>query len=238
MLAVLAGTGFYSLGRAVREVKVKTEHGTAAIQRVSLAGEELLFLPRHGKAHTIPPHRINYRANIAALGELGVSGAICVYACGIISKYRPGDIVLAEDFMALWTPATFHDDFSGGMKHADFTMPFSTEMDEKIVEVASANSIPLKKGGIIAATSGPRFETKAEIRALKNMGANLVNMTAGNELALLGEAEIDHAAIAVGTNYAAGIGGGKLRAQDSVETMRGAYADLIALISGFVQETV
>lgn len=238
MLAVIGGSGFYSLGRKIKDVKVTTPYGKAVLSKISFLDEELIFLPRHGKNHTIPPHKINYRANIAALEKIGVTGVLAFYSCGIISKYKPGDIILIDDFIGLWTPATFYDDFSGGIKHVDFTRPFSSEMNDIIKEVAAINKLKLKKGGIVAATPGPRFETKSEVKVLKKLGANLVNMTCGYEMSLLGESEIDSAAIAVASNYAAGISKKPLSAEETLGVMKDAKGKLHTLIEGFLKEVV
>ncbi|MEW6721700.1 MAG: MTAP family purine nucleoside phosphorylase [Candidatus Micrarchaeota archaeon] len=237
MLAVIGGSGFYALGKKISRERIGTEFGDAVVHKVRVLDEDVYFIPRHGEGHSIPPHRINYRANVRALMELGASGVITVHACGAISKYRPSDIALIEDFIGLFCPpATLFDDFSAGMRHRDFTRPFSARMQETLAEVAAVAGVKLKKGGIVATTPGPRFETPAEIRALKRLGANLVSMTAAYEMTLLGEAEIDFASIAVATNYAAGIGKTPLSGEEAVKVMKGAYGHLLALIGGFAEE--
>jgi 5'-methylthioadenosine phosphorylase len=238
MLAVIAGTGVYSLGRKIEDRDVVTPHGIATLEIVKLLGEEVVFLPRHGRNHQTPPHMINYCANIAALEKIGVRGVLSFYSAGIISNYRPGDLVLVDDFIGLWTPATFYDDFSAGMKHADFTEPFSRDMNAILEEVAAVNRIDLKKGGIMAATPGPRFETRSEIRLLRNAGANLVNMTCGYEMALLGESEIDFAAVAVASNYAAGISEKPLSAEETMAVVKESKGKLLTLVQGFMKEIV
>ena len=238
MLGIIGGSGFYALGKKLAETDVLTPYGTAKLQMVSLLGEKLVFIPRHGVRHTLPPHKINYRANIAALKKAGVTGVMAVYASGVISKYKPGDIVLVDDFISLWQHATFYDDFSGGIRHTDFSEPCDMEIRKKLLEVAAVSKVKVKTGGIMACTRGPRFETKAEIRLLKKAGANLVNMTAGYEMALLGEAEIDYAAIAVGTNYATGISKKHLSAEETLGTMHTAYGRLMTLIGNFAGEIV
>jgi 5'-methylthioadenosine phosphorylase len=238
MLGVIGGSGFYSLGKKLAETDVLTPYGTAKLQMVSLLGEKMVFIPRHGVKHTLPPHKINYRANIAALKKANVTGVISIYASGVIAKYKPGDLILVDDFIGLWSPATFYDDFNAGIKHTDFTIPCSAEMRKDLQEVAGVSKIALKTGGIIACTHGPRFETRAEVKLLKKVGANLVNMTAGYELALLGEAEIDCAAIAVGTNYAAGISKKPLSAEETLDVMDKAHSKLVSLIGNFAQEIV
>ncbi|MBI5227425.1 MTAP family purine nucleoside phosphorylase [Candidatus Micrarchaeota archaeon] len=236
MFAIIGGTGFYKLGKRVEELDVLTHYGTARLSVVSFAGEKIVFIPRHGEKHELPPHKINYRANIAALKKIDVRGVISVYSAGVISKYKPGDMVMLDDFIGLWTPITFHEDFFGGMKHADFSSPFSKELGEKIQEVSSVGKLGLKKGGIIATTPGPRFETKSEVKMLRKMGANLVNMTAAYEMSLLGEAEIDFAAIAVASNYAAGISKKPLKAEETLQVMAKAKTKVENLISGVLEE--
>lgn len=238
MLAVIAGTGFYSLGKKLEELEVVTPFGVAGVQRVSLLEEEMLFIPRHGPGHTIPPHKINYRANVYALRKLGATGALTIHAAGIISKFRPADLVFIDDFISFWSPCTFYDSFAAGMTHANFSAPFSADMRKRLVEVSAAAKVKIKSGGIIATTPGPRYETRAEVKALKKLGANLVGMTAGYELALLGESEIDFAAIAVGTNYAAGISKKPVHSEGVMTAMRSAYGKLTTLIGGFAQEIV
>lgn len=238
MLAVIGGTGFYKLGRRIGERDVITPHGIATVELISLAGREMVFLPRHGKDHTIAPHKINYKANIAALEELGVTGVLSFYSSGIMAKYKPGDLVLIDDFIGLWTPATLYDDFAGGMKHIDFTEPFDKKMKTILQGVATVTKTNLKKGGIIAATRGPRFETKTEIKLLKKAGANLVNMTCGYEMAVLGESEIDFASVAIAANYAAGVSKKPLSAEETLEVSNKATGKLLTLIQGFVKEVV
>lgn len=236
MLAIIAGTGLYKLGKRICDHKVETRHGKAEISEISLAGKRALFLPRHGRSHTIPPHMVNYHANIMALRELGATGVITLHAAGIISGYRPGDLILIDDFIGLFSPATFFDDFTEGMRHKDFTEPFSKELRDLITEVAKANRIKLREGGVIATTRGPRFETKAEVRFLGMCGANLLSMTSGYEMSLLGETEIDFASIAIGSNYAAGISDRPLDEEEVLAESAKAGGDLAALISGTLKE--
>lgn len=219
MLAFIGGSGFYNLGKKVQKHNIETEYGDVVLQEVELAGEKLLFLPRHGEQHSVPPHKINYKANIAALKEMNVSAVFSVYASGVISEFKPGELVLVDDFISPWIQSTFYDDFSKGVKHTDFTNPFYKKMQQDLLEISVKKDISLKRGGIIATTFGPRFETKAEIKALKTMGANLVNMTCGHEAPLIGEMNIPQVAIAVATNYACGVSNKPLTAEEVFETL-------------------
>lgn len=230
MLAIIGGSGFYNLGREMQEENVITPFGIVAVYRTTIGGSEVFFIPRHGKNHELPPHKINYRANIYALKKLGTTAAFATYAAGIISRYKPGDLILIDDFIGFNSPITLFDSFAGGMKHVDFSQPFEKEFVNAVLEAAVAAKVKLKKGGIIAATHGPRFETRAEIKALKRMGANLVSMTAGYEITLMREAEIDFAAVAVGANYATGISKKQLTVSEIMNRMTAAKADVNALV--------
>ena len=205
MLGVITGAGLYSIGKVKEKKTVKTDYGIASVLKTKVHDEDVLFIPRHGEQHTIAPHKINYKANMRALYELGATAIFSVYAAGAISQYKPRDFVLLEDFIGLSTPITYFDDFSYGMNHTDFSQPFNSEFSALVEEVSAANKIKLQKGGVIATTIGPRVETKAEVKALAVMGANLVSMTSAYEITLAHELEIDFAAIAVVSNYACGV---------------------------------
>ncbi|VVC01260.1 putative 6-oxopurine nucleoside phosphorylase [uncultured archaeon] len=204
MLGIIGGTGIYSLGK-FRERDVNTPYGFAQVFMGKIGTSECAFIPRHGKDHRYPPHKVNYRANIWALNEVGVEGVLATYAVGIMSKYKPGDLVAAEDFMGFNAPITFYEDFRAGAKHIDFSEPYSKGMRARLLSAAKSAGTQVKGGGIIATTHGPRFETRAEIRALEKMGANLVSMTNAYEATLLHELEIPCAGLCIATNYACGV---------------------------------
>ncbi|MBU1166501.1 MTAP family purine nucleoside phosphorylase [Candidatus Micrarchaeota archaeon] len=233
--AVIAGSGFYNLGKKICEHTIETQYGTVVLHEVELNGKKLIFLPRHGEKHAIPPHKINYKANIAALKKMNVSSVFCVYASGIISDYEPGDLIIVDDFINFWMPSTFYDDFSSGVKHTDFTEPFDKKLQTTLVDVAKQKGIEIKKKGIIATTFGPRFETKAEISALKNMNANLVNMTCGHETPLIHELGIPQIAIAVGTNYACGISKKQLTQEEVFEALEKRKKDVVSLLEELIK---
>jgi 5'-methylthioadenosine phosphorylase len=222
MLGIIGGSGLYSLGEAELE-KVGTPYGEveAHIAELPGAGGRMLFVPRHGKGHEAPPHKVNYRANVWAMKEAGVAGVLAFYAAGIIGKYSPGDLVLLDDFLGFGVSATFYDEFKGGkVVHADMGEPYDSGLSGVVEGAAKECGVVLEKGGIIATTPGPRFETKAEVAALGGMGANLVNMTSAYEAALCGELGVPLCGIAVGTNYACGVKGkGRLTHEEVLECM-------------------
>jgi 5'-methylthioadenosine phosphorylase len=238
MLGIIAGSGFYSLGSQMKSKIVETDYGEVEVFESVVSGETVVFIPRHGKDHCTPPHKVNYKANVSAFSKLGVEKVISVYSAGILADYEPGDIVFADDFIGLFTPATFFDDFSQGMRHVDFSNPFSSKMQEHLLESASVNKVKLKKGGVIVTTPGPRFETKAEVRFLKTTGANLVSMTSGYEMTLLGEAGFEFASIIVATNYGAGISNKPLDHEEVISEMKNATEKVEKIIADFLKASV
>ncbi len=236
MLAIIGGSGFYQLGKKIEDIDVTTPYGITAFERVKLFKKEIVFLARHGKDHRYPPHMVNYRANIYALKKIGATAAFATHACGILSKYTPGDIVMLTDFIGLGTPITFYDDFSAGMRHTDFTEPYNKELQDTIFACARYNKIPIKKDGIVVTTTGPRYETKAEVRHLKKTGANLVSMTASYEATLMKEMEIPFAAIAICTNKATGLQKKQLNQEEILEVMSKTKLKISTLVNELSKE--
>jgi len=233
MVGIIGGSGIYSLGKMKTEI-VETPYGKVKVCAGEIGGEEIVFIPRHGEEHGAPPHKVEYKANLWAMKEKKVEEIIAFYAAGIIERYKPGDMVLLEDFIGFFSPITYFDKFEGEIKHADMSEPYSWELAEDANNAAKRAGIVLKEGGIIATTTGPRFETKAEVMVLKNMGANLVNMTSAYEAILAGELGLSICGIAVGTNYAAGIGGKeKLTHKEVLECMEESNEKIKKIISAF-----
>jgi 5'-methylthioadenosine phosphorylase len=213
MLAIIGGSGLTRLSTlavAHREV-VRTPYGepSSALLYGQIVGRDVIFLARHGHGHTIPPHRVNYRANLWALKERGASAILAVASVGgIAPEYRPGDLVLPHQLIDYTSgrEATFFDGSDRVVIHVDFTKPYSQRLREHCLAAASAAGIALRDGGVYAAVSGPRLETAAEIDRLERDGATMVGMTGMPEAALSRELVLDYAAIAVVVNPAAGRG--------------------------------
>lgn len=218
MIGIIGGSGFYSLLNDSEEIRKETPYGEAVLYRGMINSTEVFFIPRHGKEHTIPPHMVNYRANIWALKDVGVKKLFATYACGIISEFTVGDLILSSDLIAFHLCITFFDDFKEGLKHKDFTNIFENSFKRKVMAISKDIGINVKDGGIVATTFGPRFETKSEINALKILGANLVSMTHAYESILAHELDMEHVALCIGTNYAAGISE-KLSHEEVLEVM-------------------
>jgi 5'-methylthioadenosine phosphorylase len=212
MLAIIGGTGLTRLSTlavAHREV-VRTPYGepSSALLFGQIAGREAVFLARHGHGHTIPPHRVNYRANLWALHERGAKAVLAVASVGGIRGAAPGDLILPHQLID-YTHGRETTYFDGGDRrvvHVDFTHPYSPELRSACLAAAKTSGIALAGGGVYGAVSGPRLETAAEIDRMDRDGATLVGMTGMPEAALARELELPYAAIAVVVNHAAGRG--------------------------------
>jgi 5'-methylthioadenosine phosphorylase len=213
MLAVIGGSGMSDLPgmSELRHVAARTAYGepSAALAFGRIDGREVVFLARHGEAHSIAPHEINYRANIQALKEAGVREIVAVAAVGGIRReFGPGALVVPSQIIDYtWgRRSTFFEGAGAKVTHIDFTEPYTAVLRARILAAARASGEAVADGGVYAATQGPRLETAAEITRLERDGADLVGMTGMPEAALAREAGIDYAAIAVVANHAAGRG--------------------------------
>src|SRR5690242_14603541 len=213
MLAIIGGSGLTRLSTlavAHREV-VRTPYGepSSALLFGQIGARDVVFLARHGHGHTIPPHRVNYRANLWALKQRGVGTILAVASVGgIAPSYRPGDLVLPHQLIDYTSgrETTFFDGSDRVVIHVDFTEPYSPALRAHCLAAAGAGAIAVHDGGVYAAVSGPRLETAAEIDRLERDGATMVGMTGMPEAALARELGLDYAAIAVVVNQAAGRG--------------------------------
>jgi 5'-methylthioadenosine phosphorylase len=167
-----------------------------------------MFIARHGHGHTIPPHRVNYRANLWAVRERGADAVIAVASVGGIGACRPGDLVLPDQLIDYTSgrATTFFDGGDSHVVHVDFTHPYTPELRHRCLCAARAAGIPLKDGGVYGAVNGPRLETAAEIDRLERDGATLVGMTGMPEAVLARELGLPYAVICVVVNHAAGRG--------------------------------
>ncbi len=210
-LALIAGTGFYDLPNLTdrNERLVDTKYGQAKVVEGRLGDIELVFLTRHGSGHTIPPHMINYRANIKALQDLGVSSVIAVNVVGGVDPtLKPGDLTLIDDFID-YTSGRINTFFDGGdefgVQHIDMTNVYDKKIQAALLASATSLGISLRTGAVYAGFNGPRFETPAEIRMVAQAGGTVVGMTGCPEAALAREIALPYAAIALIVNPAAGL---------------------------------
>lgn len=209
-LAIIGGTGALDLFDVLEERRVDTPYGrpSAALARVRLPGGEAWFLARHGRPHRIPPHRVNYRANIDALHRLGVDRVVAINAVGSMDPAAgPGTLVVPDQLIDYtWGRShSFSDDDISPLRHIEFSQPFAGPARARLLEAASSSGVACADGGCVAVTQGPRLETAAEIARMRRDGATLVGMTTMPEAALAREAGIDYASLCVVANAAAGL---------------------------------
>lgn len=201
-LAVIGGVGFFRFD-GLSQITVKTEYGAVEVSIVKLAGSNVLFIPRHaGDSGHVPPHKINYRAIIMAIRQLGISRVISVNSVGTIHAHPIGSVVLPYDFVDFThkRPSTF---FENEAVHVDMSEPYCPQLRSLIRSILKEKGIETADV-IYACTEGPRFETKAEIRMLSNF-ADVVGMTGVPEVVLAKEMQLCYASICLVTNMASGI---------------------------------
>jgi 5'-deoxy-5'-methylthioadenosine phosphorylase len=223
-LAIIGGTGLTTLKNLQikkREV-MRTPYGEPSGPLVygELCGQDVVFLPRHGRGHTIPPHMVNFCANIWALRETGVHRVIAVAAVGGIREDMQPNMLAIPDQIIDYTYSRRHTYFENDLSevtHIDFTRPYSERLRQLLISTATEMDIEFAADGTYGATQGPRLETAAEINRLERDGCSMVGMTGMPEAALARELELDYACCAVIANRAAGKGDGPISMED-IET--------------------
>lgn len=211
MLGIIGGSGLTQLANldvSHREV-VRTPYGdpSGAITFGQICGHPAMFLARHGYGHTIPPHEVNYRANIWALWSKGALGIVSVASVGSIrADLAPGDLVVPHQIIDYtWgRRSTYHEGDGCTVTHVDFTEPYDRALRQMVLLAASDVGVPAHPSSVYAATQGPRLETAAEIDRYERDGCDVVGMTGMPEAVLARELAVPYAAINVVANYAAG----------------------------------
>ena len=226
MFGIIGGTGLTQLQnlKITRRHIARTPYGEASQPLVfgELAGREVVFLARHGGGHTIPPHSVNYRANIWALHSVGVKNLLAIASVGGIAQgLSAGEIVLPHQIIDYTHGRhnTYYDGVELPVMHIDFTEPYASAMRETLKQAAKNINQPLHDGGVYACAQGPRLETAAEINRFERDGATIVGMTGMPEAALARELGLHYAALCPVANHAAGRG-------DSTHGIR--YEDVMA----------
>ena len=234
-LGVIGGTGVYKpdLLDDVHDEVVDTPYGTVRVHIGRYQGRGIAFLARHGEHHSLPPHRINYRANIYALALLGVERVIATNAVGSLrERMAPGHFVLADQFIDFTKgrPSTFFEGEGEGVVHIDMTQPYCPQLRGVLHETGRPLGFTIHDGGTYVCTEGPRFETPAEIEMFNRLGGDLVGMTSVPEVVLAREAGLCYASISMVTNYAAGLAGYPLSHEEVLEVMERNLENLRELI--------
>lgn len=205
--AIIGGTGIYQLEGKLNSQQINTPFGEVEITVQEEDGRQIVFLARHGTKHNTPPHQINYRANIWALKELGVTHVFATNAVGSLNpQYKPGGLVIFTDFIDFTKNRvfTFYDG-QEGVIHTSMADPYCRELRRIIAEQASQHGIQFAGEAVYVGTEGPRFETAAEIRMYQKLGADVVGMTGIPEVVLAKELGLCYAGIGIITNWATGI---------------------------------
>src|SRR5579859_4151550 len=206
VLAVIGGSGLYEIEglSGVEEVRVETPFGppSDAIVRGRLTDTTLLFLPRHGRGHRIPPHEIDARANICALKKLGATHLVSISAVGSMKDgIAPGDFVVVDQFIDLTKGRTSSFFGAGLVGHVGFADPVCADLSEALARAAERGGARIHQGGTYVCIEGPQFSTRAESRLYRSWGVSVIGMTAMPEAKLAREAELPYALLALATDY-------------------------------------
>jgi 5'-methylthioinosine phosphorylase len=242
MLAIIGGSGLARLPNleVSRRVAVRTPYGDPSAQLTSgaIRGVPVIFLARHGDGHTIPPHQVNYRANLWALKEQGAREIVSVATVGGIRRdLGPGALVVPHQIVDYtWGRASTFFEGKTPVKHVDFTEPYSAGLRARLLAAATRSGEAAGDGAVYAATQGPRLESAAEIDRLERDGADIVGMTGMPEAALAREIELAYAAIAVVVNHAAGRGASAhgIQMQQIDDVLEGAMRRVHKIIEALV----
>jgi 5'-methylthioinosine phosphorylase len=240
-LAIIGGTGLTQLSdlTIIKHDKLTTPYGSPSADFISgeLNHKEVIFLARHGNPHTLPPHKINYRANIWGLKQLGVEQIVAVAAVGgITEEMLPAHIVIPDQLIDYSHDRkhTFFEDENYPVTHIDFTYPYCPKLRLSLIAAAAKADIKISPSGTYGCTQGPRLETAAEIKRMERDGCDLVGMTAMPEAALAKELGMDYAAISVIANWAAGKTAGEITMTEIEQHLHAGMANTAELLKAFI----
>ncbi|UOF89688.1 S-methyl-5'-thioadenosine phosphorylase [Fodinisporobacter ferrooxydans] len=238
---IIGGTGVYQpdLLEQPKQHSIATPYGDVSLHIGRLQGKTVAFMPRHGKGHAVPPHKVNYRANIWALRSIGVQQILATAAVGSLhAGLQPGSLVLVDQFIDFTKqrPVTF---FEGeqGVVHIDMTDPYCGRLRGEVSKAADCLGIVLQASGTYVCTEGPRFETPAEIRMFAGFGGDVVGMTSVPEVVLAKEQEMCYATVAMVTNYCAGISKEALTHREVMEVMQANVANVRELFYQVIEDS-
>ena len=222
-IGIIGGSGFYDLVSGLKEIKVDTPYGPPSekLGIGTVAGQKIVFLPRHNKTHDIPPHKINFRANIWALHFLGVNHIITVTAVGSLQeKYHPGSFLVIDQFID--KTKRRNDTFYDGpiVRHVSCAYPYCPQIGKLAYRQGNRMGLDIYSKGTVVVIQGPRFSTAAESTWFSQMGWDAVNMTQYPEVILAKDLQIGYTAIALVTDYDAGLDGAKIKPVNTAEVVR------------------
>ena len=233
MIGIIGGSGVYEITNkadSVTSKTVKTDWGDVEVSILDIFSKKVAFIPRHAQGHSIPPHKINYRANIDALKKVGVTKIIATNSVGSMNEEMPpGSFVVPDDFLD-FTQARDNTFFEDSVVHIDVTQPYCPNLADILSQSGDVIS-----GATYVCTEGPRFETPAEIKMFKMLGGDLVGMTGLPEVTLAREREICYNSICIVSNYAAGISKDQLTIDEVFEMVKIKEVELLELIYNFIK---
>ncbi|MCP4411156.1 MAG: S-methyl-5'-thioinosine phosphorylase [Gammaproteobacteria bacterium] len=237
-MAIIGGSGLYHFQNLniMGKESISTIYGEPSADIIvgQLENQTVLFLPRHGIKHQIAPHKVNYRANIQALNNLGAEAIISINGVGGISPLlQPGDIVIPDQVIdyTYGRENTFYNDFSKGIQHVEFTYPFDEALRQNVIQSLSKQpDLRAVTSGVYGCVQGPRFETAAEIKRMATDGCTLVGMTAMPEAVLARELELPYVSICTVANMAAGISDEPIAMEDIMKFMEEGLSNIQELI--------
>ena len=240
-IAIIGGTGIYSPEalQGFEEKVIDTPYGPALCNIGELAGNQVVFITRHGVGHKTAPHKVNYRANIWALKSLGTEEIFATTAVGSLNpEMKAGHFVVCSNVLDFTKSRinTFYDTPERGVVHVDFSYPYCPCVRERVIRCLEKLDIPFHKEGVYVATEGPRFESAAEIKSYAMLGGDLVGMTNMPECILAREAEMCYSTCSIVTNMAAGISPTPLSHMEVVEAMGKSINNMNKLIAAFIND--
>ena len=219
--AIIGGTGIYNLNGIeidkIQEVEITTEYGAVSLEIGNYGGTEIVFLPRHGKGHGVPPHKINYRANMMALKELEVDEIFATCAVGSLNEGFPvGSIVILKDFLDFTQgrESTFHEGYDGAVAHVVMDKPYCPDLSKSLSNLAREKGVQIAGEAVYVCTQGPRFETAAEIKMFGKLGGDVVGMTNVPECVLAKELGMCYSAVGIVSNWCTGFKDEKISMHD------------------------
>jgi len=234
-VAIIGGSGLEALIKDTEQIRVGTPYGLPPPISIGEIGEKrVAFLPRHGLHHSTPPHKVNYRANIYVLFEMGVKRIVATNAVGAINvNFKPGDLVVPHDLVDFTKlrRLTFYD--NAPVTHIDVSQPFCPEVRSLLIRTIKERCTQMWNRAILVCTEGPRFETPAEIEMFRRLGCDVVGMTVAPEAVLARELEMCYAAVCFVSNMAAGIQQ-RLTAQEVAEVAK----EKMPVIEQILRETI
>lgn len=240
-LAIIGGTGLSQMNglQITSAESLTTPFGQPSADYIlgTLNGTDVVFLARHGNPHTIPPHKINYRANIWGLQKLGVTDIIAVAAVGgITPSMKPTHIAIPDQIIdySYGREHTFFADDLDAVTHIDFTYPYNQSLRDRLIQTAKKENLLISSSGTYGCKQGPRLESAAEIKRMEQDGCDLVGMTGMPEAALAKELDINYATIAIVVNWAAGKSAGEISMAEIEIHLKKGMDNAVKLLTSFI----